>query len=149
VSLTRTIEQRLHTLYEGKATSLREWQQAQVDLTAAENDFRTAETALEATRNRLRILGKTDEEISNFQKTGTISREAPVFAPLAGTIVQRKVGPGQYLTAGASDPVFVIGDLSTCGSWRMCARLRPRMSRLDRRSNSRSLPTVIKSFRPM
>jgi membrane fusion protein, heavy metal efflux system len=113
VSLTRTIEQRLHTLYEGKATSLREWQQAQVDLTAAENDFRTAETALEATRNRLRILGKTEEEISNFQKTGTISREAPVFAPLAGTIVQRKVGPGQYLTAGASDPVFVIGDLST------------------------------------
>jgi membrane fusion protein, heavy metal efflux system len=27
--------------------------------------------------------------------------------------VQRKVGPGQYVNTNASDPVFVIGDLST------------------------------------
>ena len=27
--------------------------------------------------------------------------------------MQRKVGPGQFISAGASDPVFVIGDLST------------------------------------
>ena len=28
-------------------------------------------------------------------------------------MVQRKIGPGQYVNSGASDPVFVIGDLST------------------------------------
>ncbi len=28
-------------------------------------------------------------------------------------MVQRKIGPGQYVNAGASDPVFVIGDLSS------------------------------------
>ena len=28
-------------------------------------------------------------------------------------MVQRKVGPGQYVCSGASDPVYVIGDLST------------------------------------
>ena len=28
-------------------------------------------------------------------------------------MVQRKIGPGQYVNAGASDPVYVIGDLST------------------------------------
>ena len=33
--------------------------------------------------------------------------------PLGGTVVQRKIGPGQYVNAGASDPVYVIGDLST------------------------------------
>ena len=27
--------------------------------------------------------------------------------------MQRKVGPGQVISTGASDPVFVIGDLST------------------------------------
>ncbi|MEL4419640.1 efflux RND transporter periplasmic adaptor subunit, partial [Shewanella algae] len=27
--------------------------------------------------------------------------------------VQRKAGPGQYVSTGASDPVYVIGDLST------------------------------------
>ena len=30
-----------------------------------------------------------------------------------GTIVQRKIGPGQYIAAGASDPAFVVGDLSS------------------------------------
>jgi cobalt-zinc-cadmium efflux system membrane fusion protein len=33
-------------------------------------------------------------------------------APIGGTVVQRKVGPGQYVTTGAADPAFVIGDLS-------------------------------------
>jgi len=28
-------------------------------------------------------------------------------------VVQRKIGPGQYVNSGASDPVYVIGDLST------------------------------------
>ena len=78
-----------------------------------QNDLRSAEAALEAARNRLRILGKTDEEIAAFQEKGTISAETPIYAPIAGTIVQRKVGPGQYVGTGASDPVFVIGDLST------------------------------------
>ena len=34
-------------------------------------------------------------------------------APIGGTIVQRKAGPGQYVGANTSDPVFVIGDLAT------------------------------------
>src|SRR5262249_54435910 len=33
--------------------------------------------------------------------------------PDRGTIVQRKVGPGQYVGSGSTDPVFIIGDLST------------------------------------
>jgi cobalt-zinc-cadmium efflux system membrane fusion protein len=113
VILTQTVENRLHGLYDAKAMSLREWQQAQADLTAAQNDLRSAETTLEAARNRLRILGKTNEEIAAFQETGKISAETPIFAPIGGTIVQRKVGPGQYISSGATDPVFVIGDLST------------------------------------
>jgi membrane fusion protein, heavy metal efflux system len=113
VNLTQTVEKRLHDLYKDKAMSLREWQQAQADLTAAQNDLRSTETTVEAARNRLRILGKTEEEIANFQKTGKISAETSIYAPIGGTIVQRKVGPGQYVASGSADPVFVIGDLST------------------------------------
>jgi cobalt-zinc-cadmium efflux system membrane fusion protein len=113
VNLAQTVENRLHGLYDAKAMSLREWQQAQADLTAAQNDLRSAETTFEAARNRLRIFGKTDEEIAAFQETGRISAETPIYAPIGGTIVQRKVGPGQYIGSGATDPVFVIGDLST------------------------------------
>jgi cobalt-zinc-cadmium efflux system membrane fusion protein len=113
LNLAQIVERRNKELYEGKAVALKEWQQSQNDLTAAQNDMRSAETALEAARNRLRILGRTDAEIGEFQKTGHISAETPIHAPIAGTIVQRKVGPGQYVNAGSSDPVFVIGDLST------------------------------------
>jgi cobalt-zinc-cadmium efflux system membrane fusion protein len=107
------VDKRNKALYEGKAVALKDWQQSQADLTAAQNDLRSAETALEAARHRLRILGRTDDEITAFQEKGAISAETAIFAPIDGTIVQRKVGPGQYVNVGASDPVFVIGDLST------------------------------------
>ena len=113
VNLAQIVEKRNKELYEGKAVALKEWQQSQNDLTTAQNDLRSAEAALEASRNRLRILGRSDDEIAAFQDKGRISAETPIYAPIAGTIVQRKVGPGQYVNAGASDPVFVIGDLST------------------------------------
>jgi membrane fusion protein, heavy metal efflux system len=113
LNLAQIVEKRNKDLYEGKAVALKEWQQSQNDLTSAQNDLRSAEAALEAVRNRLRILGRSDEEITAFQEKGRISAETPIYAPIAGTIVQRKVGPGQYVNAGASDPVFVIGDLST------------------------------------
>jgi cobalt-zinc-cadmium efflux system membrane fusion protein len=113
LALAQTVEKRSRDLYEGKAVPLRELQQAQAELTTAQNDFRTSETVLEAARSRLRILGRTDSEISTFQNTGKITSETPIAAPISGTVVQRKIGPGQFVSAGASDPVFVIGDLST------------------------------------
>ena len=117
LKMARITEQRQHALFEAKATPLKDWQQAQTDLVTAENNKRTAEIALEAVRNRLRILKKTDGEITEFQKSGKINPETPIYAPISGTVVQRKVGPGQYITSGASDPsgdpVFVIGDLTT------------------------------------
>src|SRR4051812_23033285 len=112
VRLTETAERRLHNLYTDKAIALKDWQQAQADLITAQNDLRSTETTVAATRNRLHLIGKTEEEIDTFQRTGAIRPDSTVFAPIAGTVVQRKVGPGQYLTGGASDPVFVIGDLS-------------------------------------
>ena len=113
VNLTDTVEKRQRDLYELKATSLREWQQAQADLTAAQLDLQAAQATLEANRNRLRIIGKTDAEIDAFQRTMAISPETKVFAPLSGTVVQRKIGPGQFIAAGSGDPVLMIGDLST------------------------------------
>ena len=112
-NLAEIIDKRQRLLYEGKAVPLKEVQNARAALDAAENDVRSAEVALEATRNRLRILGKTDQEITDFQEKGTINPATPIYAPIAGTIVQRKVGPGQYVGSGASDPVFIIGDLAT------------------------------------
>ena len=113
LNLAQIVEKRANDLYAGKAVPLKDWQQSQNDLTTAQNDLRSAETSLEAVHNRLRILGRSEEQISAFQETRQISADTPIHSPIEGTVVQRKVGPGQFISSGASDPVFVIGDLST------------------------------------
>ena len=53
----------------------KDWQQAQNDVIAAQSDQRSAEAALQAVRNRLRLLGKSDQEIDAFARTqGTAKR---------------------------------------------------------------------------
>jgi cobalt-zinc-cadmium efflux system membrane fusion protein len=113
LDLAQIQDRRAKDLFEGKAVPLKDYQQTQANLIQAQNDVRSAQTALEATRNKLRILGLTDEAISAFQEKGRIDPNTTIFSPITGTVVQRKVGPGQYVNSGASDPVFVIGDLST------------------------------------
>lgn len=104
---------RAKDLYEGRAIPLKDYQQAEATQVQAQNDMRSSVTALEAANNKLRILGFTDETIKAFQNKGAINPEIKIYAPISGTVVQRKIGPGQYVNSGASDPVFVIGDLST------------------------------------
>ena len=111
--LAQLQDQRAKDLFEGKAVPLKDYQQTQATLIQAQNDLRLSQTTLEAARNKLRILGLTDDAISAFQEQGRIDPETPVFSPIAGTVVQRKMGPGQYVNSGASEPVFVIADLST------------------------------------
>src|ERR1700676_1500909 len=113
LNLAQIVEKRANDLYAGKAVPLKDWQQSQNDLTTAQNDMRSAETALEAAHNRLRILGRSEEQIATFQQTRQMSADTPIYSPIGGTVIQRKVGPGQFISSGASDPVFVIGDLST------------------------------------
>jgi membrane fusion protein, heavy metal efflux system len=113
LDLAQLQDKRAKDLFEGRAVPLKDYQQSQATLIQAQNDLRSSQTAMEAARNKLRILGLTDEDIATFQEKGRINPETTIFAPIAGTVVQRKIGPGQYVNAGASDPVYVIGDLST------------------------------------
>jgi len=113
LDLAQIQDTRAKDLFEGKAVPLKDYQQSQANLIQAQNDMRSSQTALEAARNKLRILGFSAEAILAFQEKRSINPDTNIFSPIAGTVVQRKVGPGQYVNSGASDPVFVIGDLST------------------------------------
>lgn len=113
LGLAEIQDRRARDLFEGKAVPLKDFQQAEANLIQAQNDMRSSQTALEAARNKLKILGFDEQAIDDFRRKGGINPEITISAPIAGTVVQRKIGPGQYVGAGSSDPVYVIGDLST------------------------------------
>ncbi len=108
-SLATQTEKRQYDLYVAKGGALKDWLQAQADLTAAQG-------SLLAARNRLRILGKTDAEIDALERRPARSlkgAETVIRAPIAGTVIQRQVGLGQFISAGASTAVYSIGNLAT------------------------------------
>jgi cobalt-zinc-cadmium efflux system membrane fusion protein len=112
LDLARTTETRAKSLFEGKAGPLKDLEAAQSQLLAAENTARAADVALEAARARLRILGRSEAEIAALQSRGAVSRSYMVVAPIDGTVIARKVGPGQFVRSDASEPLFTIADLS-------------------------------------
>jgi cobalt-zinc-cadmium efflux system membrane fusion protein len=118
LNLAQTTEKRQHDLYDSKGAPLKDWQQSQVDLATAEGSFRSAQTALAAVRNRLRILGKSDSDITAIENASdalNLSPEALVYAPIGGTVTQRQVGLGQYITSasnGGTTAIFSIGDMT-------------------------------------
>lgn len=118
-TLAQINEKRQHEVYLAKAGALKDWQQSQAELTSAQNNLRTAEIALGAVRNRLRILGGSNAEIRAFESESNVRKmnpEALVRAPVTGTVTQRQVGLGQYINSasnGASNPLYSISNLST------------------------------------
>src|SRR5829696_1036729 len=85
LSLAQIVEKRARDLYEGKATPVQGIAAAEAQLVAAENDMRSTDTAFEAARIRLRIVGRTDTEITALEQHGTITRVTPINAPIDGT----------------------------------------------------------------
>jgi membrane fusion protein, heavy metal efflux system len=106
VKLARFNEQRKHALYEAKGGSLQDWQQAQADLT-------TAETTLQLVRNRLKIFDKSEAEIDALERSQSIDAVVPITAPVAGVVVDRQIGPGQFLQSGSATPAFTIADTTS------------------------------------
>ena len=113
LALAQTSEKRQRELLAVRGGALKDLEQAQSDLIGAQGDLRSAEIALAASRNRLRILGRSDDEIDKLEMVDRIGAESVVAAPIAGTVIQRRIGLGQYITVGATDPIFTVGDLST------------------------------------
>jgi cobalt-zinc-cadmium efflux system membrane fusion protein len=118
LNLATTNERRQHELYSAQGAALKDWQQAQVDLATAQGGMNSAAIALSAVRSRLRILGKSDDQIDQIENAPDflhMDADTVVSAPIAGTVEQRQIGLGQNIvsaSSGASTPVFRIADLS-------------------------------------
>jgi cobalt-zinc-cadmium efflux system membrane fusion protein len=86
---------------------------AQRDLESAEADYNDAATDLQTSLQALKVLGVVQAEISEAEKQNVaIKPELVMRAPLAGTVVQKMVLPGQFIQAGVT-AAFVISNTST------------------------------------
>jgi cobalt-zinc-cadmium efflux system membrane fusion protein len=113
LALAKRVVDRQEALLKDRATAQREVDQARNDFAAAESDTRTAEGALNAARNRVRVIGRNQAELERIEHERTVNPLITVNAPIDGTVVGRKVGPGQYVRSDAGDPLYSIADLST------------------------------------
>jgi membrane fusion protein, heavy metal efflux system len=106
--------QRARSLNAQEALATKELQAAESDLARAREDYRRAQAAVSVVRNRLALFGKSAAEIAELETSVTdqIDRRIVIRAPLAGTVVDRKVGPGQYIKPDSPDPLYLISDLS-------------------------------------
>jgi cobalt-zinc-cadmium efflux system membrane fusion protein len=104
---------RVQQLLAGEAAAPKDLEQAVTDLESARSDVRSAEAQIDSARQRLFNFGKTQAEIEQLALTRRADRTTRVMAPIAGQIVARKVGPGQYIRPDNPDPLFTISDTST------------------------------------
>lgn len=67
-----------------------------------------AKSTLEASANRLRIMGAADQDISRLRQGGQPTSTFPLRSPISGVVIKRAVEPGAFLNVG--DVVATIAD---------------------------------------
>ena len=104
--LARRSLDRSKDLFDHKALSARDYETAQAD-------FNDAATDLQAALQTLKVFGVLQSDITDAEQQNVpIKPEMVMRAPLAGTVVQKMVLPGQFIQAGTT-AAFVISNTST------------------------------------
>src|SRR5262245_1672439 len=101
---------RARRLFAQDAVSKKDLQAGEAELALAQAEQRRALTALGVAQSRLLVFGKTLSDINMLK--AVVDRNLTIVAPIAGTIVDRQVGPGQILKPDTTTPLFQISDLS-------------------------------------
>jgi len=93
-------------LWKNDAIAKRDLEQAQTDAVAAAADR-------DAALQQLRALGVDDASIDALREGREVAAlQGAIRAPIAGTVVERLINPGQLLQAG-STPAYTIANLAT------------------------------------
>ena len=86
---------------------------AQKDYEQAISDQQTADGALKAARDAVRIFGKTDAEINAIIASRKIDSSLVVTSPISGRVTARAAQPGLLVQPGNAPAPFSVADLST------------------------------------
>jgi len=105
LDLTSRSLARLKTLYETRAVSQR-------DLEQAISDQQTAEGALRAARDAVRIFGKTDAEVNKIVTERMADPTLVVRSPISGRVTTRNAAPGLFVQPGNGPAPYSVADIS-------------------------------------
>jgi membrane fusion protein, heavy metal efflux system len=97
---------RLKALYDTRAISQKELEQTT-------SDQQTAEGALRAARDAVRIFGKTEAEMDRMIADRKVDPALVINSPIAGRITARNAAPGLYVQPGNAPAPFTVADIST------------------------------------
>ena len=97
---------RLRELYVTRAVS-------QKDLEQGISDQQTAEGALRAGRDSVRLFGKTDKEIDRIIAERMADPTLVVPSPISGRITARNAAPGLFVQPGSAPAPYAVADIST------------------------------------
>jgi membrane fusion protein, heavy metal efflux system len=86
---------------------------AEKDLDQAVSDKQSAEGALKAARDAVRVFGKTDAEIDSMVALRRIDSVLVVNSPITGRITARDAQPGLLVQPGNAPAPYSIADIST------------------------------------
>jgi membrane fusion protein, heavy metal efflux system len=86
---------------------------AQKDLDQATSDKQSAEGALKAARDAVRVFGKTEAEIDGIVAERRIDPQLVVKSPIAGRITTRNAQPGLLVQPGNAPAPYSVADIST------------------------------------
>jgi membrane fusion protein, heavy metal efflux system len=102
---TRNVE-RLKKLYETRAVS-------QHDLEQAVSDQQTAERNLRSARDAVRIFGKSEGEVNKIVAERMADPRLVVPSPIAGRVTARNAAPGLLVQPGNAPAPYSVADIST------------------------------------
>ncbi|MDP6457670.1 MAG: efflux RND transporter periplasmic adaptor subunit [Candidatus Marinimicrobia bacterium] len=71
---------------------------------------RTSHTVLEATKEKLRLLGLTVDQIKEIEERGTASDRVTIYSPQSGVVIHKNAVEGMYVSTGSK--IYTIADLS-------------------------------------
>jgi len=97
---------RAKELYQTRAISQRELEQVV-------SDQQSAEGTLRASRDAVRIFGKTDMEIDRVIADRQVDSTLVVPSPIFGYITARNAAPGLFVQPGATPAPYMVADVST------------------------------------
>jgi len=128
VAYARSVRDRTKRLYELKAASLQQLEQAEAELNNAETALAHGEVELIRTRTHLEsFLGVPADVPENYRHDDeNIYDLVPIAAPAGGTLLKRLITTGTVVAP--SQELFVITDLSTL--WMIAAVSEEHLSKL-------------------